>query len=142
MKQNEQGRATEKFVVKTLKSHGYWAYNIPNTTNGQPCDIVGIKGIDDNNTISWLIDAKHVRKEEVSFTFNRIEPNQISALAYAIHYANIKNVGFAIFFDREKTLYWLPFLDYVNYERLGHNSINMNNLVKFEKVLEDANNNK
>lgn len=134
--QDEVGKGTEKFIAKTFRNFGYWAYNIPKKTEGQPCDIVAIKGCKHSEkTISWLVDAKHVRENEVSFPFSRIEPNQITAMAYAKQYAKIKNVGFAIFFERTKKLYWFPYDDYIRYSQLNAVSVNMNELEIMESVL-------
>ena len=142
--QDKLGKATEKLVCKTLKKYGYWCYNIPKKTNGQPCDIVAIKGKDQKVFLVWLIDAKHIRNEDVSFTFDRIEPNQITSMRYARDFANIDalyNLGFAIFFDRDKQLRWLPFEIYERLSKNGVKSVNMYNLTLFAEVLENADHN-
>ena len=136
------GTATEKFTCKTLRSFGYWVYNIPMKTTGQPCDIVAIKGTGGKNSfLVWLIDGKHVRGEEVSFTFARIEPNQISAMSYAHDFAKINNIGFVVFFDRDKQLRWFPFEEYKKMLEMGAKSVNMNNLELFTEVLKNADRN-
>ena len=132
-KQIKIGTATEKFIAKTLKGLGYWVYNMPLKTSGQPCDLVAIKG-----NIPWLIDGKHVRDDEVSFPFSRIEPNQLSSMAYAHQFAKIQNIGFAIFFDRTKQLYWFSYQDLIKCQQLGMKSINMQNLELFEEVIKNA----
>lgn len=137
--QKKLGDATEKFTTKTLRNFGYWVYNMPMKTSGQPFDIIAVKG--GKSFLVWLVDAKHVRDEQVSFTFARIEPNQISSMAYAHNFAKIENLGFAIFFDRDKQLRWLPYLDYVEMEKQGQKSVNMNNLKLFTEVLSDADRN-
>ena len=136
--QDKLGKATEKFVCKTLKKFGYWAYNLPKKVEGQPCDIVAIKK--NKAYLIWLIDAKHIRNNEVSFTFDRIEPNQISSMRYARDFSNIDacSLGFAIFFDRDKQLRWLPFEFYEELAKNGVKSVNMNILRLFTEVLEDA----
>lgn len=133
------GAATEKFIAKTLRNCGYWVYNIPMKTSGQPCDIIAAKGIETGTySLTWLIDGKHVRGEEVSFTFARIEPNQISAMGYAHDFAKIKNIGFCIFFDRDKQLHWLSFEEYKDFAQKGAKSVNMNNLKLFTEVLKEC----
>lgn len=132
-KQLVEGNKTEKFVAKTLKKFGYWNYIMPKKVNGQPCDIVAGKG--GKRTIMWLVDAKHVEEGKVSFSFDRIEPNQITSFSYAMNYAHLFNVGFVIFFDRTKSLYWFPFSDYLKCSQLGAKSVNMNDLQDFEEVL-------
>lgn len=140
------GNATEKLVSKTLRSFGYWNYILPKKVEGQPCDIVAMKGIDVKNKveiIAWMIDAKHV-ENKVSFTFDRIEPNQISSLSYARDFAKIQGyrgyTGFAIFFDRDKQLYWLSFDQYEEMAKNGCKSVNMQELRLLSEVLTDANN--
>lgn len=139
--QDRNGKGTEKFVSKTLKKFGYWAYNMPPKVNGQPCDVVGAKG--GKRTIVWLVDAKHVEVDKISFTFDRIEANQISSMAYAIQFAkiNAENVGFAIFFERTKVLYWFSYSKFLKYSQLGYKSISLHELETFEEVLENADNN-
>lgn len=136
--QIEQGNATERFVSKTFKKFGYWSYILPKKVNGQPCDVCAGKG--GERTLMWLVDAKHVESSKVSFTFDRIEPNQISAMAYALNYAKISNLGFAIFFDRDKKLYWFSYQDFVKCQQLGMKSVNMNTLVSFDEVLANEDN--
>lgn len=135
--QDRNGKGTEKFIAKTLKKHGYWAYNMPMKTTGQPCDLVGIKG--GKRTIAWLIDGKHVEADKISFTFDRIEPNQSSSMAYATQFSKISTeyVGFAIFFERTKTLYWFSYGQFLKYSQLGYKSISLHELRPFEEVLEE-----
>lgn len=138
--QTKLGNATEKFIVKTLKGFGYWSYNIPKKTNGQPCDIVTIKGKDNGQIITWLIDGKHVRDKDVSFDFCRVESNQITSMRYARDFAHIpvERLGFAIFFDRDKQLRWLPFQVFEAAIEAGSKSVNMHDLVLFTEVLKNA----
>lgn len=145
--QLELGEKTEKNVSKTLRSFGYWNYILPKKTEGQPCDIVAMKGVYNKNDkieiVAWMIDAKHV-ENEASFPFDRVEPNQISSLSYARDFAKIQGyrgyTGFAIFFDRDKQLRWLSFDNYEKLAKEGVKSVNMANLRLFEEVLIDANN--
>lgn len=136
-KQLLEGNKTEKFVAKTLKKYGYWNYILPKKVNGQPCDVFAAKG--GKKTIVWNIDAKHVEEGKVSFSFDRIEPNQHTSFMYAINFANLENCGFAIYFDRTKSLYWLSYQDYLKYADLGQKSVNINDLKDFEEVLQGAN---
>lgn len=135
---NEEGGKTEKFAAKTFKKYGYWSYIMPKKVNGQPCDIVATKG--GKRSIIWLVDAKHVEEEKVSFTFDRIEPNQLSSFDYATNFAKIRNCGFAIFFERTKKLYWFAYADYIKYAQLGCKSVNMNELIEFEEALQNEDN--
>lgn len=134
------GTATEKFIAKTLRGFGYWVYNIPMKANGQPCDIIAVKG--GKSMLVWLIDGKHVRGEDVSFAFARVEPNQVSAMGYAHDFAKIDNIGFCVFFDRDKRLRWLPYSIYRDMEASGRKSVNMSELKPFEEVLRDVDDNR
>ena len=89
----------------------------------------------------WLVDAKHIRNEDVSFTFDRIESNQITSMRYARDFSKLENLGFAIFFDRDKQLHWFPFEIYEELANQGVKSVNMHNLALFTEVLEDADRN-
>ena len=124
------GNATEKNICKVFKNHKYWVYNLPKKANGQPCDVVALK-----DNISWFVDGKHVRNEAVSFTFDRIEPNQLAAMEYAKNFAGLKNVGFVIFFDRTKKLYWFSYDKYIYMKRFGKKSVNYEELEEFESLL-------
>ena len=130
------GSATEKFIAKTLRNFGYWVYNMPMKTSGQPCDIFAAKG--GKTVLVWLIDGKHVRTDEVSFTFARVEPNQISSMRYATEFAKLTNVGFCVFFDRDKKLRWLSFDKFTTMQKDGAKSVNMSELEFFEEVLKNA----
>lgn len=140
------GNATEKLVAKTLRSLGYWNHILMKKSEGQPCDVVGGKGDENGKITMCLIDAKHV-EDKVSFTFNRIEPNQITSLGYARDFAKIQGqnafVGFAIFFDRDKQLRWLSFDKYEELAKMGAKSVNMADLALFTEVLKhDEDNNR
>lgn len=126
-KQNIVGKKTEKDVCKIFREHGYWVYNIPSKTYGQPFDIVAAK-----ETTIWLTDGKHVRGENVSFDISRIEPNQWASMQYAIDYAKLKNVGFVIDFERTNTLYYLPFTKCQELKKQNIKSINLKYLDTFE----------
>ena len=137
-KQNVEGKATEKFVAKTMKKHGYWATILPKKHDGsQPCDVVAIK-----KNKAYLIDAKHVREEEVSFPFDRIEPNQEYSFLYARGFASIENTGFAVFFERDKQLYWFPYQMFETMQRIGHKSVNMKDLKLLDEVLDNEDSNR
>lgn len=126
------GTQFEKNLAKLLQKYKFWVYNMPVKTNGQPCDIVAIR-----KNIAFLIDSKHVDTNKVSFTFDRIEPNQIAALAYAYNYAGIQNVGFAIYFERDREWYWLSYQTFLYMHNLGEKSANKSLLQKFVEVLDE-----
>ena len=77
MSNKTDGNNFEKEICKMLsKDYGFWALNIPQTNVGQPCDIVAIK-----NNICLLIDCKMCQTRN-TFNFERIEPNQFTAMDF------------------------------------------------------------
>lgn len=120
------GTKSEKSLAKLLRNFGYWVYNLPIKINGQPCDIIAAK----KNCI-FLIDSKHTANKP-SFPFERIEPNQQSAMDYATNFAHIENVGFAIYFERDSMWYWFPYSQYLSSDK---KSVNISELVLLEEVL-------
>lgn len=132
MNNKKIGNITENKVAEIFRENEYWVYITPLKTNGQPVDIIAI-----NNSSSWLVDAKHVNTSKPSFTFDRIEPNQITSLMYANNFAKIQNLGFAIEFDRDGNVYWLSFQKFVEMSKNGQKSINMNELELFKEVIKN-----
>lgn len=127
------GTKSEKNLVKVLRNFGFWVYNVPVKINGQPCDIIAIK----EKTV-FLIDSKHTAKRP-SFPFERIEPNQISAMSYARDFAKIKNVGFAIYFERDGNWYWMSFNEFLDNQE-NKKSVNINELTLLEDVINENDN--
>jgi len=127
------GADTENLIVNFYKSKGFWVYLTPRKTNGQPIDIIAIK-----RNEHWLIDSKHVRENECSFPFDRIEPNQVMSMTYARKYANIDNLGFGIYFERNKQLYYLSYDKYMEMSKKGLKSANMNDLPLLDNEVKDG----
>ena len=67
------GNKFEKELSEILYDDGYWVHLLNQNKNGQPADIIAVKG-----GISYLIDAK-VCSNDV-FRFSRIEENQRYAM--------------------------------------------------------------
>ena len=137
-KQLTVGNETEKQVVeKIFRKYGYFGIIIPKSPQGQPVDIIAAKGIDKKFTDTWLVDAKHVSESCCSFPFDRIEPNQIMSLYYAKEFAKIKNLGFAISFDRDDVgVLFLPYDKFIEMKERGLKSVNMSELEPLYKYLE------
>ena len=133
-KQMKVGNSCEELVVKILREKGYWVYNLPLKTSGQPVDIIAATGTE-NGEIIYLLDAKHVREEEPSFPLNRIEPNQWASLDYAKNFAGLKNLGFAILFERTKDVYWLSYELAITLYKGGAKSVKLTALRKFTEVI-------
>lgn len=130
--QNKNGQRDEDLACKIFKRYGYWSHNIKKGADGgQPCDIVAI-----NKSTSFLVDVKNVRKEEASFTFSRIEPNQKSSFDYAKNGCGIKNVGFVIFFERDMlNPRWLSYDQFLSMDSRKEKSANISILPLFETIL-------
>ena len=131
-KQLAVGNATEEYVVHLLKTRHYWVYPTAKKVGGQPVDLICGK-----DTQIWLIDVKHVRSEDCSFTLSRIEPNEWTTMQYAAEWANIEksHMGFSIQFDRTMTVYWLGYEKALEMAENDEKSINLNRLIPIEEVL-------
>lgn len=130
------GNSTEKLVSALFRQKGYWVLNVPkNGLGSQPVDIVAIKGGSVYNV--YLVDAKHVRENEVSFKFDRVEANQITSMCYARDYAKLdkNNLGFAILFEREQKLMYLPLETFLERQKQGLKSIKMEELKELEEII-------
>ena len=73
MNNKKLGNDFEQELCEILADAGYWTHNFANRKNGQPADIIAVKGC-----MSYLIDAK-VCSNDV-FRFSRIEENQRYAM--------------------------------------------------------------
>lgn len=103
-KQTKNGNKGETIAAGLLNENGYWAHILAKSESGsQPFDIVAIKGNKDSTSSVWMVDAKYVNENKVSFTIERVESNQLSSMEYAINFANIneKQVGFVVVFERD-----------------------------------------
>ena len=130
------GNKTEKTASSIFREKGYWVYNCPKSQTGaQPFDLIAIKG--GTNYIVWFADGKHVRKNEVSFPLDRIEPNQWASMEYANGFAkvNVENMGFVIHFERTGVFYWLSYKDALEMVKNDIKSVNLNKLRLLEEVL-------
>ena len=132
------GNKTEKTASSIFREKGYWVYNCPKSSSGsQPFDLIAIKGGWEYKV--WFIDGKHVRKDEVSFTLNRIEPNQWASMEYANQFAQIRSetLGFVIQFERTGEFYWLPYETALDMKNNGVKSINLSKLQLLEEVINE-----
>jgi hypothetical protein len=131
-KQNDVGKATETIIADFLREKGYWAYILPKKVGGQPFDIVACRC----NCV-WMVDAKHLESEKASFSFDRIEPNQRTAMMYARTFANISNIGFVIYWERNTTqLYFLHYDKWQEMAKQGQKSAKIDDLEIFGDLLE------
>lgn len=140
-KQNVLGRETEEHVADFFNSFGYIVITLNRGINGQPFDIIARR----ENDI-WFVDAKHLRKDEASFPFSRIEPNQITSMSYANILANIHdNMGFIIEWDRTPgKFYYFPHEWFKEMKSRGEKSIKIDKLLDLERIINknDGNKNK
>lgn len=124
-KQLKVGNETEQIIADYFQSLGFWVYILPKKIGGQPFDIIASK---DKET--WFVDAKHLEQNKASFSFERIEPNQKTAMKIATEKANMTNVGFFIYWDRSPgRLYYLPYRMYKGLEKAGNKSVNIGELI-------------
>ena len=137
-KQLQVGNEVEEAVAKMFKKHGYWAHIMQKSRVGQPVDIVALKG----DVPGWLVDAKHLEKGKKSFPFSRIEANQATTLDYARNFSKIKNLGFVIGLEDDKTLendfsklYFLDYDTYIDCLKKEQKSVKIEVLKDFEEQL-------
>lgn len=109
------GNKSERDFVELMANKGWWCHLFAYNVNGQPCDVIALK--DDR---ALLIDVKHCENDR--FDFRRIESNQRNCFEMASK-KGIKNCGFAIYFENQKSWRWLPFNDVTNLESWGYKSI-------------------
>lgn len=120
------GNSIEDMCCELLQQHDYWACRLKGNANGQPCDVVAMKG-----SKNWLIDVKHNKSDR--FELSRCEPNQKTTFKYANRYCAINNTGFAIYFDTIKKFKWILFRD-IDFDR--YKSIHYKDMEDFECLLE------
>lgn len=124
MIQNKIGKKTEEKIAENFQKDGYICFNFPKNINGQPFDIIAAK----ENKI-WFIDAKHLTEKKNVFSFERIEPNQISSMHYAYSFAKVMGkIGFIIEWDKTKKFYFLSYELYLQEKKEERKSISMNRL--------------
>lgn len=131
-KQMKNGNKSERDVGWLFQANGFWAHNFAKSQSGsQPVDLVAIRGND-----CWLVDVKHVREEESSFPFSRIEPNQLTCFDYARNFAKIQNLGFVICFERfDLKPLLLTYDKYLEMDKKGLKSVKMSDLEALEEYL-------
>ena len=131
-KQMTNGNRAERDIGLLFKKHGFWAHTFAKSQSGsQPVDVVAIR-----ENECWLLDVKHIRKEEVSFPFVRIEPNQWSCLDYARNFAKIKNVGIAVRHENDEIFaYWLSYDKLLSMKQNGSKSVKLSDLEVLEELL-------
>lgn len=131
-KQLQVGNETEEIIADFFTKKGYYPLIIPKKVTGQPFDIVACKGKKE----AWLVDAKHLSKTEASFSFERIEPNQLTSMMIASKFYDMSNVGFVIKWDRDESrLFLLRYEDLLIMKKNGQKSVKIELLEDFEVVL-------
>lgn len=136
IKQNIVGRKAEKDVEELFNKHGYWALNIPKSISGQPFDFVACKGVIFEPYVdAWFIDVKHI-EDKISFDFNRIEPNQRTAMKFARNFSKLRKLGFVILTEREPSrFFYLTYDKLLELEEKGFKSVKISELEDFEELI-------
>ena len=132
-KSYENGKKGERIVSDFLCQRRYWVHNVQRRPNGsQPVDIIALK----ENT-SLLLDAKYVNASKKDyFPFSDVQSDQETSMEYAIEYASLENVGFAIVLEiDEQNPRYLDYCDYirVRYEE-GKEGVRALNLPLLEDI--------
>lgn len=141
-KQTKNGATGEQRTAKLFNKRGYWAHVLAKTQDGsQPFDVIAVKR-NENGTTVWMVDSKWINDQKASFTFTRVEANQLSSMEYAIRFAGIdeRNVGFVLFFERdEDNPKFLSFTTLEDEMGRGKKSFNMAELPDFISELDNRN---
>lgn len=69
------GNKFENDFAEILAKHGFWAHVMQQKKEGQPADIIAVKG-----SFHTLIDGKEISDAEKGFVFSRVEENQRLAM--------------------------------------------------------------
>ena len=117
-------RKLKKEFLDYLQGLGYWCHLFAYNKNGQPCDIVACK-----NNIAHLVDVKHC--DEDRFDFKNIQSNQITCFEYNRMCGNT-NTGFAVWFEKQQSWYWLPYFKVKDLMDAGKKSIRYENLKEIQ----------
>lgn len=99
------GNSFEREMCDLLGEHGFWAHNFAQKKDGQPADIIALKG-----TVAFLIDCKEC--EGNRFVFSRIEENQRLAMTKFRSCVGLAFTYFFVKFDSGNT--YAMSLDFIN----------------------------
>lgn len=132
--QRDVGDAAEELVAQWFKSKGFWAFVVPKKTNGQPCDIIAGKGVEHKDAV-FFVDAKHLRIEDKSFTFGRVEANQMTAMRL-MELKGLKKKGFVIIseIDPSRALF-LSYDRFIEETQKGSKSVKLESLEDMEEII-------
>lgn len=122
------GDRYESALIDLLNDRGFWCHLFAYKPEGQPCDVVALKGNSKVGLLAMLIDVKHCSEDR--FSFSNIRPNQRSCFLLA-QQRGIEHCGFAIYFEKQHCWRWLPFEDVVNLESWGYKSVPFNQTEDF-----------
>lgn len=97
------GKEFETTFCNELKSHGYWALNIPRDRRGaQPFDIIAVR---DNDVVA--VDCKVCSSK--TFPLARIEDNQWLAFKAISSKTCTAKVGIVAFCESTQKQYFIPY---------------------------------
>lgn len=126
MNNKEIGNSIEQQALEYLQSLGFWAHLLVGNANGQPFDIIALKG-----DKVFCLDVKNVDYKDNIFPYSRIEENQkysmeeVSKVSSAI-------CGFIIYHNEK--FYMLYYTSIQTNKLFGSKSANVNVL----PLLKDA----
>ena len=135
MSNNKVGAAFEKRFCRMLADNGFWVHRVSQNVAGQqPADVIAVK-----NGRAFLIDCKVCIRDV--FTFERMEPNQRSAMDLWMRCGNA--VPFFALQGSNEDVLMLDYQSAKNAEQLqGTKSLSLKrdrnefNLISFERFLE------
>lgn len=99
MNNKKLGNDFEEQFCEELSKHGFWAYNCPTNSYGQPVDVIAVR-----NGKAYLIDCKVCSTK--GFNLSRLEENQLMAMHLFMECGN-KGGWFALQVEGE--IYMIPY---------------------------------
>lgn len=126
MNNKKSGNDFEQEFAQTLAQNGYWVHGIASKRNGQPADVIAVKG-----GRAYLIDCK-VCKNDV-FPLDRIELNQHLA---AERWRECGNGEYWFALKTSEGVRLIPYKTLIRLGKGGRKSINLDQMCVFGSRLE------
>lgn len=123
------GNTTEQQVLTFLQSNGLWAHLLVDNKNGQPFDILALRG-----ESVWALDVKHLTNDNKRFVFSRMEVNQFTSMGDLSQKFMNSVCGFVVVCDND-----MRFISYQDCLRLvaqGEKSCLFSDMPTFKECLE------
>lgn len=121
------GNDFEQELCEIFADAGYWVHNFANRKNGQPADVIAVKG-----GLAWLIDAKECTRDV--FLLRRMEENQRLAMSAWLAKGNMSPY-FALKF-KDGDIYMMSFEILAELEKQGIKQISRDEAERYGTILD------